>query len=187
MMSVVLIECLCCTVPYTLLYYTILYYYYTLLGAGSREKSFWRNYFFHCAFTRYEAGLSIDEIWSDQPSTPLSDLSAHLGGNDEEHAVEETITFESPASGVETPSAAAVSATPARTPLFDTKPTPTTVEKESATGGGTTSSNSSGGSNEGIDYEIVSGGGGDGDDDDGDSADLELDELEAEIARELED
>jgi len=38
----------------------------TLSGGGAREKVFWRNYFFHCAFTRYEAGLSIDEIWSYQ-------------------------------------------------------------------------------------------------------------------------
>jgi len=33
-------------------------------GGGARERTFWRNYFFHCAFTRYEAGLSLDEIWS---------------------------------------------------------------------------------------------------------------------------
>lgn len=33
-------------------------------GGGKREQTFWRNYFFHCAFARYEAGLSIDEIWS---------------------------------------------------------------------------------------------------------------------------
>ena len=40
-------------------------------GGGLREKIFWRNYFFHCAFARYEAGLSLDEIWSyreEQPS-----------------------------------------------------------------------------------------------------------------------
>jgi len=33
-------------------------------GGGARERTFWRNYFFHCAFTRYEAGLSLEEIWS---------------------------------------------------------------------------------------------------------------------------
>ena len=35
------------------------------LGGGIREHIFWKNYFFHCAYTRYEAGLSIDEIWSE--------------------------------------------------------------------------------------------------------------------------
>lgn len=38
----------------------------TLSGGGEREKIFWKNYFFHCAFTRYEAGLSIDEIWNEE-------------------------------------------------------------------------------------------------------------------------
>jgi len=33
-------------------------------GGGARERVFWHNYFFHCAFTRYEAGLSLEEIWS---------------------------------------------------------------------------------------------------------------------------
>jgi len=37
------------------------------VGGGAREKVFWQNYFFHCAYTRYEAGLSIDEIWSFKP------------------------------------------------------------------------------------------------------------------------
>jgi len=37
-----------------------------LSGGGEREIVFWKNYFFHCAFTRYEAGLSIDEIWSEE-------------------------------------------------------------------------------------------------------------------------
>ena len=36
-----------------------------IIGGGTREHIFWKNYFFHCAYTRYEAGLSIDEIWSD--------------------------------------------------------------------------------------------------------------------------
>jgi hypothetical protein len=35
-----------------------------LSSGGARELAFWKNYFFHCAFARYEAGLSIDEIWS---------------------------------------------------------------------------------------------------------------------------
>lgn len=34
-----------------------------LSSGGNRERTFWKNYFFHCAYARYEAGLSIDEIW----------------------------------------------------------------------------------------------------------------------------
>ena len=55
-----------------------------LSSGGQRELVFWKNYFFHCAYTRYEAGLSIDEIWSNEPnrktgpavSTGLSSSSA---------------------------------------------------------------------------------------------------------------
>ncbi|KAL3789968.1 hypothetical protein ACHAWO_002022 [Cyclotella atomus] len=36
-----------------------------LSSGGARECAFWQNYFFHCAYARYEAGLSIDEIWSN--------------------------------------------------------------------------------------------------------------------------
>ena len=36
-----------------------------LSSGGEREVAFWKNYFFHCAYARYEAGLSIDEIWSN--------------------------------------------------------------------------------------------------------------------------
>ena len=35
-------------------------------GGGTREVLFWKNYFFHCAVSRYEAGLSVDEIWSEE-------------------------------------------------------------------------------------------------------------------------
>ncbi len=38
-----------------------------LSSGGQREVIFWKNYFFHCAYARYEAGLSIDEIWSNEP------------------------------------------------------------------------------------------------------------------------
>lgn len=43
-----------------------------LSSGGQREVIFWKNYFFHCAYTRYEAGLSIDEIWSNEPRRPAS-------------------------------------------------------------------------------------------------------------------
>jgi len=42
-----------------------------LSSGGQRELIFWKNYFFHCAYTRYEAGLSIDEIWSNEPRATL--------------------------------------------------------------------------------------------------------------------
>ncbi|KAL7468217.1 hypothetical protein ACHAXS_008446 [Conticribra weissflogii] len=37
-----------------------------LSSGGEKEVAFWKNYFFHCAYARYEAGLSIDEIWSSE-------------------------------------------------------------------------------------------------------------------------
>lgn len=40
-----------------------------LESAGKSEKIFWKNYFFHCAFIRYEKGLSVDEIWAIQAET----------------------------------------------------------------------------------------------------------------------
>lgn len=43
-----------------------------LSSGGQREVVFWKNYFFHCAYARYEAGLSIDEIWSNEPHRPAS-------------------------------------------------------------------------------------------------------------------
>ncbi len=42
------------------------------LGAGEKENTFWRNYFFHCAYTRYENGLSIEEIWSTKPKAIIT-------------------------------------------------------------------------------------------------------------------
>jgi len=73
-----------------------------LSGGGARERTFWRNYFFHCAFTRYEAGLSIDEIWSyeeesntaNQPENTSTEYvgdadvsSTTVAGSNEEEAV----------------------------------------------------------------------------------------------------
>ena len=141
---------------------------FVFIGAGDRERTFWRNYFFHCAFTRYEAGLSIDEIWSDQPAILFSGV-AHV--DDELHA-EETVTFEVQENYSANESVA--SSTAGRAPLFDTN-----ITTEEETAGRATESTSSG-SNEGADYEMVGVA-------DGDTDLAELDELEAEIARELED
>jgi hypothetical protein len=92
---------------------------------------------------------------------------AHVDG--EEH-VEETITFEATADSeggnVPVPSST--------TPLFDTD-TPAQEEPDVHA-----SESTSSGSNEGTDYEMVGA-------TDGDTDTAELDELEAEIARELED
>jgi hypothetical protein len=144
--------------------------YYPFAGGGEREKVFWRNYFFHCAFTRYEAGLSIDEIWcedqakADQPDGADAEaVDANKG--------EETITFEDTKEASESGEKAfsADPVTDADAPFSKAKDTRDASFSES---------------NE---FEMVEDDDGDADDDGGeDIADYELDELEAEIARELE-
>jgi hypothetical protein len=148
----------------------------TLSGGGERERIFWKNFFFHCAFTRYEAGLSIDEIWSDQPPAPDSlATSVHTEGVTSEAAVEEeTITFESGATG--------------KSGTADKTFADPVSDAESAT---EKSDSQLKVSREASDFEMVDSASDiDGklqDDDTGDEAvDYELDELEAEIARELE-
>ena len=132
------------------------------VGGGKRERIFWQNYFFHCAFTRYEAGLSVDEIWSDQTGhVEASTAAAAIAAAAE---AEEEITFD------ETPSEEAVAAAPSTmTDASTTKSSalftqmnppadPQEVDEPSTP----------------PDFEIV-----------GDEGDAEMDELEAEIAREL--
>jgi len=152
-----------------------------LSGGGDREQVFWRNYFFHCAFTRYEAGLSIDEIWSyqkepiiiNQPETTSIECigdanvsSTTVTGNNEEEAIvfdsngDQNIGFQS----VEEVAKA------------------DTISDRNGAGAGTDTSLtalSEGSTNNG--FELV--------DDvvDESTEDPALDELEAEIARELED
>ncbi len=41
-------------------------------GAGEKETLFWKNYFFHCAYTRYQQGLSVEEIWSSKPKAIIT-------------------------------------------------------------------------------------------------------------------
>lgn len=46
-----------------------------LSNAGKTEKIFWKNYFFHCAYHRYDKGLGVEEIWvvnSRNVSPPIS-------------------------------------------------------------------------------------------------------------------
>ncbi|KAL3758627.1 hypothetical protein ACHAWU_008381 [Discostella pseudostelligera] len=57
-----------------------------LSSGGQREVIFWKNYFFHCAYTRYEAGLSIDEIWSNEPRRPASRTTTPTTLKDDEPA-----------------------------------------------------------------------------------------------------
>jgi hypothetical protein len=180
----------------------------TLSGGGAREKVFWHNYFFHCAYTRYEAGLSIDEIWSDQPHPTTAAAVASGGGaaadgtsadasedfvQDDEH----TITFEADDSGTDsataTGSGGGKAAAAAEAGMnTDTPAAESTTATQSGGGGKDSSENAA--SKDCSDFEMV--GGADGNDasntnalggDADDEVDYELDELEEEIARELED
>jgi hypothetical protein len=148
----------------------------TLSGGGERERIFWKNFFFHCAFTRYEAGLSIDEIWSDQPPAPDSlATSVHTEGVASEAAEEEeTITFESG-----DPGKAGTADKTFADPVAEAESMMDKTEGQSKA------------SREGSDFEMVDSasdidGKLQGDDTGDDAVDYELDELEAEIARELE-
>jgi len=174
-----------------------------LSSGGQRELVFWKNYFFHCAYTRYEAGLSIDEIWSNEPRashTAVSEESEdfHVVNNDSD----EEVIFDSASSAAsiesgsikkgESLSEADVSV------ANDAQPSHTTTTQTSTPVGWSVSPPSSpqrdvtpksdpvtpsisavesGG---GADYEFVDSAG--GDEDDG-----SMDELEAEIAAALGD
>jgi hypothetical protein len=143
-------------------------------GGGLREQTFWRNYFFHCAFTRYEAGLSIDEIWSygeelpttanhDETTVADSVVSSAIAEFNEEEAVNGN------ENDVEESAAAATTPADETVDLDDTEGTadsPTDLSELSPRGG----------------FELIE----DADIDIDIEADPELDELEAEIARELE-
>ena len=50
----------------------LIYSFFSSSGAGEKETLFWKNYFFHCAYTRYQKGLSIDEIWSSKPKASIT-------------------------------------------------------------------------------------------------------------------
>jgi len=179
----------------------------TLSGGGERERMFWRNYFFHCAWCRYEAGLSIDEIWSDQPlETTTTAVSASASasavsvatktdtGADihvaEDMNAEQEITFGNHDDETTSKPEKAFASDPGTDPdaPFTTSKE---VEKDSAATtaalAAATASHADA-SAESADYEMVGGSELDGTGlDDEPAVDYELDELEAEIARELED
>ena len=154
---------------------------FTFQGGGAREKVFWQNYFFHCAYTRYEAGLSIDEIWSYNPDSEGQEGAAQESSSQQQVAqaeAEETVVFD-PKSEMEP--AGSETTFPAESTL-----TPE-AGGESGTGLDVTDYSagkiSNGAESFGNDFEVV-------DDEyavDKGTGDAELDELEAEIARELED
>ena len=140
---------------------------------------FWHNYFFHCAYTRYEAGLSIDEIWSFQAQDAQA---VHVNADEQaeaEASAEEVVVFDDTQSdrlsGTDSPFVA--------DEVSGDKPTDTATggalsdaanlvdSKEPSPSGSATS-----------DFDMLD----DGDEDLG-TGDPILDELEAEIARELED
>lgn len=149
------------------------YFLAATIGGGARELVFWKNYFFHCAFTRYEAGLSIDEIWSFQ--TEQKGQGEADAGEQQLADAEETVDFKD-ASGDET--------TPNET-LFATAETSTTdgaKNTETVDAAFVSAANASPSDSVTNEFELV------GEDADiSPSGDPELDELEAEIARELED
>mmetsp|Transcript_11278 Transcript_11278/g.31199 ORF Transcript_11278/g.31199 Transcript_11278/m.31199 type:complete len:382 (-) Transcript_11278:200-1345(-) len=157
----------------------------TLSGGGARELVFWRNYFFNCAYTRYEAGLSIDEIWSfnpdEQQQQAQQDTAAVSGGAGADASAadakteEETVEFDINKTVQQDPTALGAAAdAAAASDAANDNGTTDTIGVSSSTG-------SLAMSNE---FEFVD------DDDDMDAGaivDPELDALEAEIARELED
>lgn len=142
-------------------------------GGGLREKTFWRNYFFHCAFTRYEAGLSLDEIWSyrEESTSPT---------NQEETAATDGVVVSSADSGNDEEAVAAAEGTEHTVEESEATPADSTVDlgEPNTTESLTELSEMSPKSG----FELI--------DDPSVDVDLagdpELDELEAEIARELE-
>ena len=158
-------------------------------GGGAREQVFWKNYFFHCAFTRYEAGLSIDEIWSYQvqDGTSSGNVQQESGGDiiDDVDTInnattpsareEETVVFDRTNSNGGDSSPGHNDSHAGFQDIEDIMAADGVVE------GGDGSNPSDGSPNNG--FELVD----DSMDDDVGPSDPELDELEAEIARELED
>jgi len=160
-------------------------------GAGEREKSFWRNYFFHCALARYEAGLSVDEIWGDQPVEVPKAAADASDEASERPADETTITFEpaSPArqvSDVLDDAAAATASVGASLSAPSTGGAPSLSSGAAPPPGGLSVSQNSSASDYSP-YEMVGGGGGGAvSATNGDGEVEDMDDLEAEIARELE-
>jgi hypothetical protein len=178
-------------------------------GGGIRETKFWHNYFLHVAHGRYTAGLGLDEIWGDHvvlensaaataaPNTP--DTTTLMGAA--ASMVGAAVTAAAAAAAVNSTAATAkqqgemVDESEGEVVEFDDNPAAAAAPPGSGTTANTSLNNSNG-------FELVSSeGSADHDHDDAAAAknanddtddidigsDYELDELEAEIARELED
>ena len=148
-------------------------------GGGPREKIFWQNYFFHCAFTRYEAGLSIDEIWSFQPETASTEGDTTAGASTDAPA-EETVVFDEggdtqSSSKSEHPAFAADEISAKEGAIASESSLPTSVSADGLASSGSPAESAV------SEFELLDNG-----EIDVGTGDPELDELEAEIARELE-
>mmetsp|Transcript_8732 Transcript_8732/g.10188 ORF Transcript_8732/g.10188 Transcript_8732/m.10188 type:complete len:381 (+) Transcript_8732:217-1359(+) len=180
----------------------------SLTGAGDKERLFWQNYFFHCAYTRYEKGLTIEEIWERKPAPPTTQQmaadadaaaaantkanttdtdSSTSNGIDDSESVELTFDLDDDGSSHNTGGdcssldASSLSPTPTAVGIAKSS-TPGLPNLSSAappTGGGAASAS--------MDYEIIDVSGNDDDSGESEDEDAELDDLEAEIARELEE
>jgi len=144
-------------------------------GGGKREEVFWRNYFFHCAYTRYEAGLSIDEIWSfspdaEEPAEPAAEAAAEKTNETDE----EQVVFKDKDTPEEVPEPAfspdETHTAEESTPAEPTADSPEAAEQSDSIDLAT------------ADFDFLD------DEDEGEApVDPEMDELEAEIMAELED
>lgn len=177
-----------------------------LSSGGQREVVFWKNYFFHCAYARYEAGLSIDEIWSNeshrpvsiapsQPATAIDEPSEDFDFVPTDQSDDGEIVFDSASSssalsgnerGATTDSSfARDSVQPIVTSTSTSISPPSSPQRDLGTSKMSSSIINSDSDAEllgsGADYEFVASGGGE-DGDDG-----SIDELEAEIAAALGD
>ena len=176
-----------------------------LSSGGEKEVTFWKNYFFHCAYARYEAGLSIDEIWSSErpirravPATAGTDAgfaNNNTSNEEEDYNIvdsvvgdrsqsEEEVLFESGSSSTESSSndikTASAAAAAVEEKLFTPSAPAATPIKQIVQPSPTSEPNSvTHRTNTADSYEFISDNGGD---DDG-----SMDELEAEIAAALGD
>mmetsp|Transcript_9092 Transcript_9092/g.20550 ORF Transcript_9092/g.20550 Transcript_9092/m.20550 type:complete len:353 (-) Transcript_9092:256-1314(-) len=175
-----------------------------LSSGGQRELIFWKNYFFHCAYTRYEAGLSIDEIWSNEArASHHAAVAEELeDGEVVNYVPDEEVVFDSASSAASIESGSDkkgesmskadvgvskdaqlsnVSTTQTYIPIGGSISPPSSPQRDVTPKSDTsTPSDSVVESGGGSDYEFVANAG--GDEDDG-----SMDELEAEIAAALGD
>mmetsp|Transcript_22154 Transcript_22154/g.50301 ORF Transcript_22154/g.50301 Transcript_22154/m.50301 type:complete len:345 (+) Transcript_22154:177-1211(+) len=158
-----------------------------LSSGGAREAVFWRNYFFHCAYARYEAGLSIDEIWSAENKRPSIPVDAEEGtAADIVQVVQHEEVVFVPALSAKAPEGSSITQEPATTTPAQIKESlpdaviPSPHQPSSSGAAPTPSQPDTSVSTSSSDYEFVSGGGADVDD-------ASMDELEAEIAAALDD